>query len=105
MPATLCESCVPGTYWFSRDVEPQCKQCPAGTFNPSERSQSESACHTCTPGRFADTGAVECSGCLAGQYSNATRAGSCEMCASGRHSADGSTRCTSCPAGQYSAPG
>lgn len=101
----------------------RCKECPAGTHNPTVRATSLDACATCPKGTWSSSGKSSCTDCTAGRHSpmpgagavtlcKACRPGSyaptaasfaCTHCEPGRwQNAGGSTACQLCQAGKFS---
>lgn len=78
-----------------------CIKSPAGTYS----AEYSGSARDCEAGTYSDTpGSAECTGCPAGQWSQAGST-TCTNCPAGTYSATGSSTCTQCPAGTYSAAG
>lgn len=108
-----CTDCPRGSIITSAGV---CMPCPWGTqVNGKE-------CISCSPGTYSIGGAMECTECFAGFFSNETsgfrncyicpsqtysgvKAERCEPCESGHVSSEHASSCTPCAAGTYQISG
>jgi hypothetical protein len=77
LTALACMGCSKGRY-APQAVEHQCLECAAGMYTKGEEFRA-TACSDCSPGLAAVAFSVNCTTCLAGQYSG-TRAQYCLNC-------------------------
>lgn len=94
--SSSCSVCGAGTFSSSQSFE--CTGCMAGTFASSQRSANCSVCATCAAGQyeFTECNATTNTACAA------AGALACTACAEGKYSDSGSASCTDvCPAGTF----
>ena len=84
--------------------------CPAGTYNPSTKSQRPDACIPCGVGTYSASEAAfskgTCQPCPSGNFSSTLGAATCEACPAGTYSttvgATSAATCRPCPMGTFS---
>ena len=125
--AVACTACAAGAYLNTSALS--CVYCTAGKYSADDRSEgircpansysvigsgaisncycnagslgANGECRRCVPGKFnPNDGAVACTACAAGAYSN-TSALSCVYCAAGKYSAHDRSECIWCLANSY----
>jgi hypothetical protein len=78
-----------------------CIDCVAGTFSPSETTNSEGWC-TCPAGTHSVNMSATCQNCAAGKYSEASASTTCTRCPVGTYNeAIAATVCINCGSGKY----
>lgn len=100
-PTFVCEQCGQGEY-SEFDAVGSCVKCAAGTASAERGATTSGTCQTCTKGKFAASGAAECSLCGIGTISSADGAGFCTNCSLGYYAGSGATACVDCGSGKYS---
>jgi sugar lactone lactonase YvrE len=107
--STFCETCPQGTYGGGGIIS-SCIPCSAGTYgveNPTQAPTSRSiACSSCPVGTFSPSGALSCTYCAVGFFTESLSSISCSPCPSGTYgsfpgASNKSTACLDCPAGTY----
>ena len=113
-PIAFTTSCVCTPGYVKRND--QCESCPAGTHH------DQTECKPCPAGKYSGPGALECTLCATGRWSNVTQlaagrwgsfseystgsAVSCVPCAPGKYSSltgqSAESSCSLCPVGKYS---
>ncbi len=94
-----CEDCPSGYVSTTRNAL-ECLACVGGTATLI--SASASACVSCPPGTYSESGSSVCTNCTAGRSNSAPNQIQCALCFAGTFSAMNASReCTSCQAGRY----
>ena len=100
VPDSTCISCTPGKA-TNGSAGSKCISCPSGQFARAPQSHE---CEVCEAGQSTNEGegSVECTKCLAGQFSSNTGSATCTFCKRGSFAEEhGAIICKPCSSGLY----
>jgi hypothetical protein len=107
--SSLCVVCPQGSYGGGGTIS-TCVPCPSGSFGIENLLlppiSSSIACKQCPAGSYSSSGALECTFCPVGFYSESTGSILCKSCPSGSYgvmpgSSNKTLACIQCPVGTF----
>jgi hypothetical protein len=104
--AAMCKDCDVGSY-SDLAAAVTCTNCAAGKHNPNMARYSKGYCYTCPCGKWASSGASQCSDCAEGRFRTQRGGASAMACTDAAVGFEpvvtGGSKCSqaSCPVGRY----